>query len=159
MKKFFMALIITGISLSAGHAQQNLSDQPTAVVINAFKTKFPAAEQIHWGGIAAPANQSPRDYAVTFINEGKKYAAIYRSDGKFTQIDGAMDFDNVPPAVKQTIAKKFSGYKPQEVTQHETREKGIVYAILLVKDKENCKVDFSPNGDVITNYGQQKLPK
>jgi Putative beta-lactamase-inhibitor-like, PepSY-like len=125
MKKIFLfLLLITAISCGSIFAQIR---KVPAEVTNAFKAKFPDAQNVEWKAEIS-------DFQANFTENGVEKTAEFSSKGEWKETDTKMAFDSVPAAVKDGFQKsKYSDWTPGSVTLIEKNDNSREYKVYAEK--------------------------
>jgi hypothetical protein len=150
----FIALVvfITVASLSQpARAQAVTANQVPAAVKNAFQLKFPAVKVVEW------KIKSDKNYEAEFTLNRTDIAAKFDSAGKWLETESAVPRSTIPAAVRDTIAKRFSGYKIVETqTVQRWDEQRVVYELHLENAKEVVKAQFDADGAILNQSAKPK---
>jgi hypothetical protein len=135
-------------------AQSLASAQVPAVVKQALRAKFPAVRQVAW------KMKADKNYEAEFTVTKAEVAVKFDASGKWLETETAIPASKVPPAVRETIARRFPGHKIIE-TQDLQRwnDQRLVYEIHLENAKEIVKAQFYDDGTVITQSAKPKPVK
>ncbi len=124
--------------LSQACAQTNA---PTAVT-TAFSQKFPTVKKAKWN------KENETEWEAEFKMNGKEYSANFTAEGIWKETEYEISAAEIPVAVKQTLARDFTGYKIEESEISETAA-GKIYEFALEKGESELEVGIAPDGTVI----------
>src|ERR1700716_2904689 len=93
MKKILLMFLL---ALSLGSFAQ-MRKIPAAVT-EAFKEKYPHADQVEW-------RDKLTSFAATFLDDGIKYEARFNKKGTWQQTESPTNDSALPPAVKSGLEK------------------------------------------------------
>ncbi len=140
MKKILVlsALLVNTVMTSC--AQDISSQQVPSVVMNAFSTTYPKATDIEW-------EQNVNVYKVDFDLSFQDHELLIDSTGKVIRHKQDINASELPAPVKDTIAKRYKGYRIDDADKIE--QEGKVYYKVELEQKENeLKLVFNPDGSV-----------
>jgi len=139
----YLATVSIGLLLSASAIAQKPSQQniPTAVK-TAFSQKFPTAKKVIWN------LESASEWEAEFKQGGKEYSANFSTDGTWQETEQEIKKANLPEAIKQTLAKDFTGYNIEKAEISETSD-GSVYELAVEKGEEELELVFDAKGKLI----------
>lgn len=140
-KKLLYLVFAVFISTSA-IAQNIEKDKIPATVLNAFKSKFPAADNVKW------EMENARDYEATFKTNGNEQSAVFDANGAWLETETEIKENELPANVKASFAKEFNSYKIKETEKVEKNDGTTCYEIKLTNGKETIEVLFADNGEV-----------
>lgn len=151
MKRGVLALLAIACFCSAMAAQVLTPAKVPAVVREAFRTKFPAVKQVAW------KMKSDKNYEAEFTVNKAEVAVKFDARGKWLETETAIPRAKVPAAVRDTIAKRFPGYKVIE-TQDMQRwnDERLMYEIHLENAREIVKAQFYDDGAIIKQSAKPK---
>jgi hypothetical protein len=125
------------------HAQTLRLDQVPPAVTNAFRARYPQAQQPSW-----ELNGSDT-YQVGFFSAKKMQTAVFDNMGKWVRTETDITIGPVPRAVSNAISKNFPGYNVQIITELENADATITYEVVVFKGRENYDVIFSAKGIIL----------
>lgn len=145
MKKIVFSLLL---SLTiAGALQAQLRKVP-ADVTNAFKAKYPNAQDVEWKDRLAY-------FEVVFKQNGSNMTVTYNSKGDWQKTEKAITFDGAPAAIKDGLSKsKYASrdeWKPGDVVTIVTRNDNTVqYRVYVDKvgGVQKKYLFFNPSGQL-----------
>src|SRR2546423_12641151 len=125
MKKTILLLLLL-INLGAVKSFAQIRKVP-AEVTNAFKAKFPDAQNVAW-------KDKVTFFEASFTLNNAEMTADFSGKGEWQETDKKINFDALPNAVKDGFKKsKYADWTPGTVTQIEKNDKGIQYKIYAEK--------------------------
>lgn len=132
-------LILIVASFFLFSACSNAGNPPQAV-LDAFKTKFPAAEKVKWG------MENKTVWEAEFTLNGTDESANFTTDGTWIETETEIAYTALPNAVGDAINKLYAGYTIGVCTKTETPKNGIIYEAMIKKDKDKKEVVFKEDG-------------
>lgn len=124
MKKIIVAMLI--MTVCAGSVMAQIRKMP-AEVTNAFKEMFPNAENVSW-------KDNLTSWHASFSNGGVETDAWFSGKGEWKETNKAMDFENLPEAVKDGLEKsKYHEWTPGDVAEVTKKDKSLQYRIYVEK--------------------------
>ena len=131
----------------AGALQAQLRKVPSDVT-NAFKSKYPNAQDVEWKDRLAY-------FEVQFKQDGSNMTVDYNSKGEWQKTEKAISFDEAPAAIKDGLSKsKYASpdeWKPGDVVTIVTKEdKSTQYRVYVDKvgGVQKKYLFFSPSGQL-----------
>jgi hypothetical protein len=154
MKKTAAFLLLSLLLPGTALAQVIKPDQVPAAVKKGLQEKFPTAKRVEW------KLKTDRNYEAEFILKGTDIALKIDSTGKWLETESAAPRSKVPPVVKDTIARRFKGYKIVEVqTVQRWNEQQVVWEIHLENANEIVKAQFDGKGAIISRSAKPRSGK
>ena len=141
MKHFINIIIIFVFFGDLASAQKLKEDSVPSIVKQSFKEKFPSAKKTEW------KLKTDKNYEAEFMQQGVEISVKFNPEGKWMETESGIKSTEAPPAVKNTIAKDFPGYKViewQKIESPATTE--LIYEIHVKGNKEVVKLQYSANG-------------
>ena len=115
---------------------------PEAVQIT-FQKKYPGETDPDW-------KQDEHGYWEShFKKDGEKYRADFNANGSWVETENSIKDGELPEAVKNVIAEKYSNYEITEVERVESAKKGIFYDVEFKQKGKNMDVEFREDGSII----------
>ena len=124
-------------------SDENTKGQPPAVVIDAFKTKFPSAEKVKWG------MEDKTEWEAEFVLNGVDESSNFSADGKWLETETEITLSSFPKEVTDAIAKNYPGWKITETDKTETAAYGLIYEADIQYGNKKTEVAFKPDGTEI----------
>ena len=140
MKRLSILLIGAAFVISQACGQAG-KDVPEKVKTN-FTGKFPEAQKVKW------EKENATEWEAEFKLNGTPYSANFNADGTWMETEYEIKESEIPPAVKQTLDRDYTGYEIEESEVTETPE-GTFYEFALEKDESELKVSISADGTVV----------
>ena len=106
-----------------------------------FTKMFPSATEVKWD------KENATDWEAEFKMNEKEYSAIYTVDGVWKETEHELAQNEIPRAVKTTLAETFEGYQVEESEFSETKN-GALFEFELENGKEKLEVGISRDGKV-----------
>lgn len=146
-----LGLILVSYATFAQEMQNGKKLKVPATVMNTFRKKFPAAQNVSWG------MKNKTEYEAEFTVKGQKMSANILNDGTWKETEWQLLESKLPQGIKNTLKSKFRGYDFEKAEVSDTPEKGKVYEVLLEKDESKVVVILKENGQVIKteNIGKE----
>jgi hypothetical protein len=113
-------------------------------VMNSLKSKFPRIDDVKW------EKRTDSNYCAKFKQQGIKHVAMFDTTGAWSRTEYEIKHSELPKAVKNTIDGQFDGYKINEAWKFDDAKLGPGYIADVEKGKEVYRVQFSPDGRVIS---------
>ena len=151
MKRTLTLLLASALLPAAARAQATTASQVPEVVKKAFQARFPAVKRTEW------KLKSDRNYEAEFTLKGTDIAAKFDTTGKWLETESAIPRATVPSAVRDSISRRFKGYKVVE-TQSLQRwnEERIVYELHVENGREVVKLQFDAAGAILNQSAKPK---
>ncbi len=125
MKKTILLLLLL-ISFATVKSFAQIRKVP-AEVTNAFKAKYPDAQNVEW-------KDKVTVFEASFTSNNAEMTADFTSKGEWKETDKKMSFDALPDAVKDGFKKsKYNDWTPGTVTQIEKNNKSLEYKVYAEK--------------------------
>jgi hypothetical protein len=154
MRRALAIFIVTASLSQPAWAQAVAANQIPAAVKNAFQLKFPAVRVVEW------KIKSDNNYEAEFTLNRTDIAVKFDSTGKWLETESTVSRSTIPAAVRDTIAKRFNGYKVVETqTVQRWNEQRIVYELHLENAKEVVKAQFDEDGTILNQSAKPKSSK
>lgn len=135
MKKLFV-FFIASILASAGFSQKIDGTQVPDAVLQTLKTRYNNTKDLVW-------EKADSNYIATFLMDESNTKAEFTAKGAWISTEWAFPIEYTPQAIKDTIAKKYAGYKIKEISVSEFPADGKLYVTMISKKKECMKVYFT----------------
>ncbi|HWX20734.1 MAG TPA: PepSY-like domain-containing protein [Candidatus Binatia bacterium] len=130
------------------------ADQVPDVVKEGLRAKFPTAKRVEW------KLKSDKNYEAEFTLKRTEIAAKFDGAGKWLETESAISWSKVPKIVRDTVAKRFKGYKTVESQSVQRwNEQQLIYELHLENAKEIVKAQFSKDGAVLNQSTKPKSGK
>jgi hypothetical protein len=138
MKKFFLAATFFAAAF-VGNAQMN---NIPATVTTALKAKYPDAQTVSW-------KHKLSSYEASFVLNGTKTDAYFKSTGDWLETDKATTFDDLPSSVKDGFNKsKYTDWKTTNAVEIK-KPSGTQYRVDVRKSDVQMKyLYFAPDGSL-----------
>ncbi len=140
MKKIlaFTIPVLMALTSCAQDVHQSLVP---SIVLNTFQQKFPKAYDIEW-------EKKGEFYEVEFDLGFKDHKALIDTNGKMVKHKQDISSFDLPPAVKDKIAKNYPHYKIDDLDRIEV-DGMVVYKVELENRVEEKKIYIKDNGDLL----------
>jgi len=106
-----------------------------------FTKMFPSATAIKWD------KENSKEWEAEFTMKERNYSAKFTIDGTWLETEYDMNLNEIPNAVKKTLANDYSNYKVKESEFSETKD-GALFEFELENGKEKLEVGISRDGKV-----------
>ena len=116
---------------------------------DAFNAKFPNAKFIKWD------KENDSEWEAEFKVDGVEHSANFSENGTWKETEFEIKKNQLPPAVKETLERDFSGYEIESAEMTETPEL-IAYEVEIEKGEETMEVVIDGNGKVIRKKVKQE---
>jgi hypothetical protein len=124
MKKIILLLLLASLCNSLPAQIRKIP----AEVTDSFKARYPDAQQVEWRAKIS-------DFEASFTLNGFATTAEFSSKGEWKDSEKKMNFDALPPTVKDGFKKsKYNDWKPGSVTFIEKKNKEPEYKIYAEKN-------------------------
>lgn len=148
-----MFVLMAGLCQSA-RAQGVAASQVPVAVKNAFQLKFPAVKVVEW------KFKSDKNYEAEFTLNRTDVAVKFDTTGKWLETESGVSRSTIPVAVRETIAKRFDGYKVIETqTVQRWDADHVIYELHLENAKEVVKAQFEKDGTILNQSAKSKSDK
>ena len=136
-------MVIAILCYANVNAQSISADKVPSAVKDAFKSKFPNAQNTAW-------ELERKDvYEVNFINGKNKQAAQFDKAGKWEKTELEIEVSQLPKPVSESLSKAYPGYKITECEKIETTKYKEAYELDIVKGASKLEVQLLPSGEFI----------
>ena len=125
------------------NAQTINADKVPSAVKDAFKAKFPNAQNASW------EIERKDVYEVNFINGKDKQAAQFDKAGKWEKTELEIEISRLPKQVSDSLTKAYPWYKITECEKIETTKYKEAYELDIVKGASKLEVQLLPSGEFI----------
>lgn len=139
MKALTTALVLGLIATTPAMAMEN-TPVPEAVE-NAFKAKFPNAEDVEW------ELENDNLWEVEFEMNDIEYEATFSADGTWLETETEVEEENLPATVKAALDAKYADYDLEEIEQVETPT-GSFYEMEIDADDEEFEISIDASGQI-----------
>lgn len=139
MKALTTALVLGLIATTPAMAMEK-TPVPEAVE-NAFKAKFPNAEDVEW------ERENDNQWEVEFELNDIEYEATFSADGTWLETETEVEEENLPAAVKAALDAKYSDYDLEEIEHVETPT-GSFYEMEIDADDEEFEISIDASGQI-----------
>jgi hypothetical protein len=154
MKNVIKILLIALLFSGAALAQTVPASHVPRAVKKSLREKFLSAKRVEW------KIKSDRNYEAEFTLKGTDIAVKFDAKGKWLETESAALRSAIPPAVQDTIATRFKGYKVIEIqTLQRWNEQHVVWEIHLEGTNEIVKAQFNGNGAILSRSAKPKSGK
>jgi len=145
MKKLFLLTICLSLFVIYCVQAQEKSKkiEVPASVKSAFEAKYPKAEKVKWG------LEKQGEYEAEFVLNGFESSANFDSNGQFIEFETEIRESELPPAIKSTFEKDFTGFKIGDVTKSTSAKGPVNYEIEASKGKDKFEISFDSNGKLL----------
>ena len=149
-------MLLTAVLMSNSACSQKLSaNKVPALVIKAFKAKFPNADKTKW------EMEKANEYEAGFRLNGDEMSANFDNTGTWLETETEIKTSALPSSVQETLRKDFAGFKVNEASKIESVKSGNCFEAEIKKDKKTFDVLFTADGKIIskTKHGEEKEDK
>jgi len=130
MKRMLAFMLL--ISMVATKVSAEVKSIPAAVT-EAFKTKYPKAEQVEW-------SDNITNYVASFQLDGREYSARFNKKGEWQETMKKLKFDELGSDVKDGFNKsKYTDWEIRGAMEITAKDKEVVYRILVKKNSVQKK--------------------
>ncbi|MCB9266374.1 MAG: PepSY-like domain-containing protein [Lewinellaceae bacterium] len=140
--KYLMLITVLTFCLSYSSCAQKQTAVPAAVE-NAFKARFPQAEEVKWD------MEREGEWEAEFEMNEEEMSANFMADGAWAETEAEIEKENLPQAVKDAVATQFADYELEEAWTVESPEHPNAYEVKLEKGETTVKATFSPEGQLL----------
>jgi hypothetical protein len=145
MKRVSLTFICTVLIVANARCQGVSVRKVPPAVTKAFQNRYATVKKVEW------KVKSDKSYEAEFTARGTDIAVKFDSTGKWLETESAAPRSTIPPAVQDTIRKRFKGYIVIEIqTVQRWNEQQLVWEIHLGSLKEVVKAQFSSNGTMMS---------
>jgi hypothetical protein len=153
MKKIIALLSACLLTSCWGFSQDSTAfDCVPSVIKESFIKKYPAATDIKFSNCSCffIYNEVLRwnDYCVGF-KDGEIRKAVFDVSGKWILTVTEIKETDLPKAMLDSVAKRFSDIKITSVSKVNTPSDSLYYSILLTNDQKNYMVRVSHTGEIM----------
>ena len=141
MKKIIFTIALATLAGFSSWAQKITDDNVPAVVADAFKVKFTAADKVSW-------EMDYDNFEATFKMNKIELTSTFDKDGKWIQTETPVNHSNLPPAVKVCLQKQFDVYKESSISKLENAD-GTKYIFVIEYNGLEYNVIISDKGDLV----------
>lgn len=142
MKKLLTLFVCLAFVIGVSAISQKDEKIPAAAKTG-FAAKFPSAQKVKWGV------EKPGEFEAEFILNGVETSALVDAKGNLLETEAEIKENELPKAVKATIAKDFAGYKLDEI-EKATDAKGVIsFEMEAAKGKYKLEISFDANGKLL----------
>jgi hypothetical protein len=140
-KKFAFSLAFCLLTVSFAFSQVR---KIPAEVIEAFKTKFPAATAVSW-------TDKLTAFQASFEQEGAKWQASFNSKGEWKKTEKELPADEQPAFISSVLKEdKYNGYTLKSVTQIWENDDSQQYRLSVEKSTFKKKyIYLNKEGEVL----------
>jgi len=131
-------ILLTGILLSAGYAQNLYTKDIPKIVIDKFNSSFPKAANVKW-------TIEKSNYEASFKTSRKEMSVNFDEKGNVVETETEIKLSGLPVEIRTSISKNYSGYKITEITKIKTR--GITtYEAEVTHGKDKMDLMYDDHG-------------
>ncbi len=142
MKKIIIAALTCALSMPLVAQKVSAEDVPS-IVLNAFKTRFPAVSGAKW------EKEGTTGFEASFKMNKESYSAGFDLEGKWLETEKPMSMKSLPESVLTTLQNEFKGFQVKEVESVETADRGNFFEMEISKGKEIYELQVSAEGKVL----------
>ena len=135
MRKLF--LMIVSIYLFSSFSFAGI---PPETVKKAFDQKFPNATNTKWG------KENAKEWEAEFVFNGSKVSANFNADGTWLETESKNAITDLPKTVTEAIRVNYAGWTITIAEKSETPDKGVIYELVIKKEKEKKEVAYNEDG-------------
>jgi len=152
------ALLLPAWTALAQHTHKLDLDQIPSQVMAGLKSKFPNAKIEKW---TKETEDGFVVYDFEFKQQGRKFEADVKEDGTIHNWEKAIDFKDLPDAVKRTVQTKYPKSVPIEVMEITAVKNGKdelegYEVVLKTANKKAIEVTLAPDGRILEDSTDQK---
>ncbi len=125
-------------------AQDLSSHQVPAIVLNAFKSKFPKAVDIDW-------EKSKAHYEVEFEINRLDHEVWFDTEGNVLRHEQEIRVKNLPEAIKSAIKTNYKGFRIFEADQLIIGNVNV-FKLDLISFTQKFEIIVDANGNVVEGF-------
>jgi len=130
MKRLLAFVLLISIAVTKVSAE--IKSIPAAVT-EAFKAKYPNAEQVEW-------SDNITSFSASFQLEGREYSAKFNKKGEWQETMKKLKFDELSSEVKDGFNKsKYTDWEIRGAMEITAKDKEVIYRILVKKNSVQKK--------------------
>ncbi|MFD2784747.1 PepSY-like domain-containing protein [Hymenobacter rubripertinctus] len=139
--KHLLGLLAAGLLLSASASAQKMkAAQVPAVVMASFNRQFPQAKEVKW-------EKEADQYEAGFEQGKQELSVLLDPSGKLVETETEIKVDQLPAAVRATLARQYKGVKIKEAAKIVAAGTGAVtYEAEIVQGGKNVDLLFDAEG-------------
>ncbi len=99
-----MLLLILGFGVGQGFAQKVKESEVPQVVKTAFAKAYPKVKDVKW-------DKEDGAYEASFDQNKADASVLFNADGTIKEVETEIEHNQLPAAVKNTLAKEYADYK------------------------------------------------
>lgn len=115
------------------------------LVKDAFKAKFPDAEEVEWG------MESAKEYEAEFEQNEKKMSANFDMNGKWLVTETVISEKELLANILNALENEFHGFMIEKAEMIEEEGKALLFEIKLEKGEQTAKAILNASGQFIKN--------
>ena len=147
MKKITLLLIL-GLGVDQGFAQKVKESEVPQVVKTAFAKAYPKVKDAEW-------DKEDGDYEASFDQNKADASVLFSADGTITEVETEIEHNQLPAAVKNTLAKEYTDYKVKEAAKIVAG--GVTtYEAEVKKGKQTFDFIFDVDGKLLKKVEKSK---
>lgn len=141
MKKYIVVVLLLLGFTTTGIAQFR---KIPADVTDAFRKKFPNAENVSW-------KDKLSAFQASFVMDEEEYTASFSSSGDWQETDRKSSFDDLPDDVVDGFQKsKYAEWETGDVYVIEKKDEDLTYRIFVKKNSLQKKyLFFNSDGELL----------
>lgn len=144
MKKVkYMIMVIAGLMVTVQAMAQSSNQVPSAVM-DAFRTAFPAANNVEW-------DREGQHYEVDFEVNRLDHEAWFNGEGKMVRHKQEMRNRDLPEQVKNGVKRNHKRYRITDVEKL-TIGNEVVYKLELSRFFRDIDVVVNEQGETVTGF-------
>ena len=105
--------------------------------------KFPGAQKVKW------SVEKPGEYEAEYKLNGIESSVQLDAKGNVLETETEIKEDELPLAVKTSIAKDFTGYKMDEIEKVADAKGAITFEMEAAKGKDKFEISFDVKGKLL----------
>lgn len=151
------AAIALTLTLIGGAVTSGAGKIPPTVM-SALTAKFPEAKIAKW---AKEKEDGKEVYDIEFTQGDRKFEADIFADGTIHNWERQVAQDDLPPAVLQTVRKRFPAAALKEIMAVTDVKNGVEqlegYEIVVQRDRlKDVEITIAPDGTILEGPGKEK---
>ena len=103
-------LLIFSLVVSYGFAQKIKESEVPAVVKAALAKAYPKVKDVKW-------DKEEGAYEASFDQNKADASVLFNADGTIKEVETEIEHNQLPAAVKNTLAKEYADYKVEEAAK------------------------------------------
>ncbi len=140
MKRVIVLLGAALLLAGSASAQKLKVAQVPAAVVAGFNRQFPQAREVKW-------EKEGEQYEAGFEQGKQELSALLDASGKLVETETEINVDQLPAAVRATLARQYKGIKIKEAAKIVAADTGAVtYEAEIAQSGKTVDVLFDAEG-------------